>query len=63
MTATFSTEAKKVAFYKEKQFFDREDINYRHLTGNQLLDVEAFNTYKIMDQNHFKINFYNSIFC
>jgi hypothetical protein len=61
LIATTATEAKKVAMYKEKQFFDREDINYGKLTALQSLDVTAFKDYQLMDQEHLKLSFYNSI--
>ncbi len=61
LISQFASEAKKTAFYKEKQFIDRNDIEYAKLPTNDLFEVEAFRTYHVMDEIHFKLNFYNRI--
>ena len=54
-------EPKLVCFYKEKEFFDRNSIDYSHLTERQALDVKAFREYGITDKEHFTWKFYNDI--
>jgi hypothetical protein len=61
LISQFATQAKKTAFYKEKQFIDRNDIDYSNLSKNDLLEVEAFRNYHIIDDVHFKLDFYNRI--
>jgi len=56
-----ATEAKKVGFYKEKQFFDRNDINYYKLQKDLQLEVEALRIYQITDKEHFQLSFYESV--
>lgn len=61
MMSSFATEARQVALYKELQFIDRNDILYDSLTDIQLLEVEAFKCYNLMDSIHFKMSFYDDI--
>lgn len=57
----FLSEARQVYYFKEFDFIDRDNINYKHLTKLQLLDVTAFKQYIISDKEHFTLKFYDAI--
>lgn len=57
----FLNEARQVYYFKEFDFIDRDNINYKDLTKLQLMDVEAFKQYLISDKEHFSLLFYDSI--
>lgn len=56
-----SSEAKKVFIYKERQIFDRDNIDYKKITEAQKLDVKAITEYGIIDKENFTLRFYDSI--
>lgn len=55
------TEARQVFYFKEFDFFDKNNINYGHLSMLQNLEVEAFRHYQLTDKVHFSLSFYNEI--
>lgn len=59
--SNYLNEARQVFYYKEFDFFDKNNIYYEHLTKLQYLNVEAFKKYLILDKEHFTMSFYNSI--
>ncbi len=59
--ANFSSEEKKVFIYKEREIFDRYNIDYNKLSALQKLDVDAIMNYCITDKEHFTLSFYDSI--
>lgn len=56
-----SSEAKKVLMFKEREIFDRYNIEFDKLSPIQQLDVEAITDYCITDKEHFSLAFYDSI--
>lgn len=60
-SAIFSGKEKKVLIYKEREIFDRYNIDYNRLSPLQQLDVDAIMQYCITDKEHFSIEFYDDI--
>lgn len=57
----FFSEARQTFLYYELDFFDKSNIDYGHLTATQLLQVDAFKKFNIVDKVHFTNAFYKSI--
>lgn len=55
------SEARQVFAYKEKDFFDRDNVDYDKLTDLQLLQVKLFKEFQVTDKVHFTLGFYNAI--
>jgi len=55
------SEAKQVYIYKEREIYDRNNIDYAKLNKTQLLDVNAIMQYGITDKEHYTLTFYDSI--
>ncbi len=60
-SAQFSSDEKKVLIYKEREIFDRNNVDYERLSILQKLDVDAITEYCITDKEHFNVGFYDSI--
>lgn len=61
LISSYSSEAKQVFTYKEKEILVRDNIEYEKLSGIQLLEVQALKDYLIADEIHYKLKFYDSI--
>ena len=59
--SAYSSEAKKVFIFKEKEIVDRNNFNYETLPESTKLDLLAFIQYGITDKEHFTLDFYNKI--
>ncbi len=55
------SEEKQVYIYKEREIYDRNNIDYTKLNRIQLLDVNAIKQYGITDKEHYTLRFYDSI--
>jgi hypothetical protein len=61
ITDRYSSKEKKVLIYKEREIFDRYNIDYDKLSPVHKLDVDAILQYCITDKEHFSVPFYDSI--
>jgi hypothetical protein len=55
------SEANQVYIYKEREIYDRNNIDYSKLNNAQLLDVKAIMQCGILDKEHYTLSFYNAI--
>ena len=55
------SEAKQIYIYKEREIYDRNNIDYSNLNNAQLLNVKAVKQFGITDKEHYTLAFYNSI--
>jgi hypothetical protein len=62
-TIAFNTfkESKQIFVLKERELFDRDNVDYSRLTDEQLLSVKAIKQYGITDIEHFTLKFYDDI--
>jgi hypothetical protein len=54
-------EPKQTYIYKERELYDRENIDYEKLNPAQQLEIEAIMKYGITDKEFFTLGFYDSI--
>ncbi len=57
----FASEAKQVFIYKEKQILDRGNFAFESLDEQNQLTLEAFLVHGYMDEDLFKMDFYDTI--
>lgn len=57
----YSSEAKQLYFYKEKDIIDRCNIDIKNMSNNNLMEITAFKKYGIIDKDLFRWDFNNSI--
>ncbi len=61
LISNYSSEAKKVFTYKEKEIIVRNNIDINRLSEKQLLEIQLLKDYYIADEIHYKLSFYDAI--